>query len=156
MTDEVQAGEVDDALVGALRELAGRIDPEPPELASAAVAAFSWRTIDDDLARLTYDSLLDDDRLVGVRGDGGPRQLTFEGHGLNVEVEVGEGRSLVGQLVPPRAADVEVRWPGGTTSVMADDLGRFSLVGAPAGPVSLRCRLRGDPGRSVQTDWVVV
>ena len=57
----------------ALRRIAGQIDPEPATVTAGAMAAFSWRTIDAELATLTHDSLLDDDALAGVRS-GGPRQ----------------------------------------------------------------------------------
>jgi len=156
MTDDRQAVDPDTALIGALRGLGQRIDPEPPELAARAISAFTWRTIDAELAALTYDSLLDEDRLVGVRGDDGPRQLTFEGPDLTVELEVGDDGCLVGQLVPASQAEVEVRWPGSSTTVQADDLGRFAMPGGRTGPVSLRCRLQGSSTAGIVTSWVVI
>jgi hypothetical protein len=149
------SGDFDEGVLRALRELALRDDPVPGEVKAAAEAAFSWRTIDADLASLTYDSLLDEERLIGVRGPGGPRQLTFEGAGLTMEVEVGDDRAVIGQLVPPSTATVELRWPGGATAVEADDLGRFGLPPAPRGPVSLRCLAAGGAA-PVTTDWLTL
>ncbi|MDN3351951.1 hypothetical protein [Actinomadura sp. DC4] len=76
--------------------------------------------------------------------------LTFTGETTTVEVEVAGGR-LVGQVLPPGPAEIEVRSAEGTTGVPADDLGRFTVASA-AGPFSLRLRLAGD--RTVVTDWI--
>jgi hypothetical protein len=75
-----------------------------------------------------------------------------------VEVtEVGERRRLLGQLAPPRRADVEIRHRDGTLSVEADELGRFAAADVAAGPVHVVCRFDGAPGvRVIETDWVVV
>jgi hypothetical protein len=85
-----------------------------------------------------------------VRGDDGPRVLTFTGDAVTIEVELAGGR-LVGQLLPAGPAEIEVRWAERTTSVSADALGRFTAEPG-AGPFSLRCRLA--PDRTVVTDWI--
>jgi len=152
----------DDALLDELRGVVGRADPVPPEMLAAARAGFIWRTIDAELAQLTSDSVLDADRMASVRGVAAPVLLTFEAEGLTVEVEVeaeaalGPDRlRLLGQLVPGQRARVEIRHPGGTTTVDADDLGRFAATGVAPGPVSLRCRTAaGD--LDVGTDWFLV
>lgn len=145
-----------DQLEVRLRSLGNRIDPVPAAVAAAASDAFSWRTIDSELAELTYDSLMDDRALAGVRGGGGPRQLTFEAPGLTVEVELGDGAAphLVGQLVPPRFGTVEVRHEGGSVTLAVDDLGRFAAHHLPTGPLSLRCT--ADAAPPVETEWVAV
>lgn len=152
-----EPGPEDAALLEALRAVAGRVDPVPPEVREAARASFTWRTIDAELAELAYDSLLDDDRLVGVRSSDAPRTLSFEGAGCSVEVEVaeeGDARRLLGQLVPPQTAAVEVRHPAGVVTVDADEVGRFSVAGLPAGPVSLRCAVAG--AAPLETAWVTI
>jgi len=66
--------EAEDAgLEAGLRDAAARFDPVPAELIQAAVAAFSWRTADAELAALAFDSLLDQagDALVRGAGDHG-------------------------------------------------------------------------------------
>ena len=150
----------DDALMERLRHLAMRFDPVPAEARTAARASFGWRLTDLDradaeLAQLVYDSAVDDQLLSGVRSGGGARQLTFEAAGLTVEVEVGAGRTMVGQLVPPRAARLEVRHPGGAVAVDADERGCFTVPSLPRGPVSLRCPAATGEGATT-TEWVTI
>ena len=145
-----------DQFAARLRTLGRRMDPSPPAVTSAAKAAFQWRTVDAELAELTYDSWMDDRELVGVRGRGGRRQLTFEAPGLTVEVEVADGPApgLVGQLVPAHPGTVELRHDEGVLTLVVDDLGRFSAPHLPAGPLSLRCT--ADAASPVETEWVAV
>lgn len=145
-----------DQLTAELRAVAKQVDPVPETVTAAARAAFGWRLVDAELAELTYDSWVDDRALVGVRGSGGPRQLTFEASGLTVEVEMGDGAAprLVGQFVPARAGVVEVRHQGGVLTVAVDDLGRFAAHGIPSGSLSLRCT--ADALSPVETEWVAV
>lgn len=139
-----------------LRTLASRVDPVPLAVTAAARAAFEWRTVEAELAELTYDSWVDQRELAGVRGGGDARQLTFEAPGLTVEVEVGNGagRRLVGQLVPPHPGSIELRHQGGVLLLAVDELGRFAAQHLPAGPLSLRCS--ADAVSPVETEWVAV
>jgi hypothetical protein len=148
----------DDDLLAELRDVVSRVDPVPPELMALAEASLILRTIDTDLAALSYDSALDTDRLAMVRGAPTARMLTFDGPGLTVEVEtqtVGRRRRLVGQLVPPQAGQIEVRQAGGgVVPIGADDAGSFVTGDVEPGPVSLRCRITGPTGPVVvDTDW---
>jgi hypothetical protein len=157
VTGENHAGDADDELLlQALRDAARQADPEPPEIAAAAAGAFTWRTVDADLAALAYDSILDDRLLAGVRGGESPRLLTFESGDLTIEVEVTAERRLVGQTVPASPGEVDVRWPAGSSVVEVDGMGRFSAGPVPAGPLSLRWRGSGGADRTVATDWVTV
>ncbi|MGH9149081.1 MAG: hypothetical protein ACRD0D_02970 [Acidimicrobiales bacterium] len=148
--------ETDERLLSRLATLLGRLDdPVPDHVRAAAEASFDWRTVDAELAALVYDSALDDERLMALRGPAG-RQLTFEAGGLVVEVQVeGPDRQLVGQLVPPQRAEVEIRSPRSSVTVTSDDLGRFRSARLPAGPFSLRCRLAANRPPT-ETEWVVV
>jgi hypothetical protein len=146
----------DEELLAELRA-AGRLDPAPEEAVIAVTAAFMWRTIDAELAQLTYDSAFQDDEAALVRHTGTSRFLTFEAPGLTLELEaavVGEHRRLTGQLVPPQGGVIEIRLRGGATTVEADELGRFSAADLLPGPISLRCRTTS--GAVVSTDWVLV
>ncbi len=142
----------------ALLELLGRAleaaDPVPPHVTEYAKAGFGWRTIDAELAELVYDSAVDE--LVGVRSEGETRQVTFRAPGVEIEVAVvAEGtRRIVGQLVPPQTATIELRYGNDRHVTESDSLGRFTFHDVPAGPISLRCDLGGD--QSVQTDWLIV
>jgi hypothetical protein len=125
-----------------LREIFGHLDPVPQLLDDAARAAFSWRTVDAEIAELLRDSA-DAETDVLVRSGGGPRQLSFESPQLAIELEVTETglreRRVAGQLLPPEEATVLLERPGvDPVSVQADDLGRFVLEGLLAGVVRLR------------------
>lgn len=145
--------EADEQLLARLARFAGAVDPVPAEVVAAASGSYAWRTVGAELAELVYDS--DDEReLVGVRSDGDARQLTFQGAGLTLEVEVAPGGSLVGQLVPPQPAAIEVRHGSTSTTLRADHLGRFAGAGMPAGPLSVWCRPQSG-GTAIATDWLL-
>ena len=142
----------DDALLAELAEATRRAGEPTPTMAAAADAAYSWRTIDAELAALTYDSMADEAALVRDAGTT-TRQLVFEGEALSVELEhTPDG--LVGQLVPPAPGTVTLLGPGGElASADADELGLFRFYVAPHGPVRLRCATGTD---EILTDWVQV
>jgi hypothetical protein len=132
-----------------LRAIFGHMDPVPQLLEDGARAAFTWRTVDAELAELMRDSAEAEEEVgMLVRGGQGLRQLSFESPKLGIELEVTSTgpreRRLEGQLLPPEAATVTVERPGedGLT-VQADELGRFVLDGLKAGVVRLHVALRG-------------
>jgi hypothetical protein len=143
-----------------LRRVLARIDPVPPGLVETGVGVFAWRTIDADLAELVFDSLVDQDEAALVRGDRGGRLLSFRAGTLTIEVEVtgtGPSRRLMGQLMPPQRGGVDIRQTDSTTTVEADELGRFSAGPLPAGPVSLRCRPESAPDQPpIVTEWISI
>jgi len=143
-----------------LRELAARLDPVPGRLVLAAVDAYAWRTVDADLAELVFDSLADQDEAAPVRGHQRERLLSFRSGGLTIEIEVtadGSSRRLIGQLIPPQRAAVEIRHQDVVVTLAADLFGRFMAEALPAGPVSLRCSPADGQDRSpVVTDWVPI
>jgi len=146
---------VDERILAGLRGLAGRLDPIPDDVRQRAHDALAWRTVGTDLAQLSYDSVLDDELLVGVRGTG-PRQLSFEGPTCTVEIEIhrAAGR-LVGQVVPPGPAEIVVRAPTGSVRARADDLGRFIAEPVGTGPISILCTADSGNDPTV-TEWVVI
>jgi hypothetical protein len=149
----------DSELEQELRRAAARLDPVPSEVIQAALDAYSWRDFDAELAELVFDSLLDQDEATLVRGSAGRRLVSFAVPGLTVDVEVtaaGSGRGVMGQLTPPQRATVEIRHGEGIVTVAADELGRFSSVALPAGPVSLRLTLADGDSRPVVTDWLSI
>jgi hypothetical protein len=144
-----------DPLLTALRNVVANADPVPPSVVEAARAAYVWRTIDAELAELTADSAM---ATSGVRSSSAPRLLTFEGAGVEVEVEVaetGSTRRLSAQLVPVGPAQVTVRWSGGTKETTADELGRFAVDGVPAGSVSLVVERVGVE-HPIVTSWISI
>jgi hypothetical protein len=148
----------EEQLLGELRAFAKAADPLPAQVSFAAKGSLAWRRIDAELAELTFDSLLEDAAMAGVRSRDTIRLVTFEAGDISVEVEItdaGDKRRLIGQLVPPQVARVEIRTADSHHEVDADELGRFAADGLPAGPASLRCRL-SNSGRVVETGWVVL
>lgn len=144
----------DDELLEVLGHVLDTVDPVPPQVTEYAKAGFGWRNIDAELAELVYDSATED--LVGVRSEGEARQVTFRAPGVEIEVAVlaEDTRRIVGQLVPPQSATIELRYAQERQTTRSDSLGRFTFHDVPTGPISLRCDLGGD--QSVQTDWLIV
>lgn len=144
--------ESDEALLGELAEATRQAGRPTATMAAAAEAAYSWRTVDAELAALTYDSAADDAVLVRDAGTSS-RQLVFEGARLGVEIEhTPDG--VVGQLVPPAPGVVLLLGPAGELArIEADELGCFRIEGARRGPVRLRCEAEG---ATILTDWVHV
>ena len=157
--DEGAAGESE--LLDRLREAVAS-DEVPAEVLSAAKAAFTWRTIDAELAELAYDSLEDQAALAGVRGPGGPRALTFEAGDAVIEIEVeaaGGTRRLEGQVVPADVRMLELHRIDTPEPVRlaSDSLGRFRADGVRPGRLRLLCRFgpRGG-GATLLTEWVLI
>jgi hypothetical protein len=149
----VQAGSDDEmlALVGAMLRAT---DPPPSHVTAGAKAAFTWRTIDAELAELVFDSASD---LAGVRSESGNRQVTFRAPGVEIEVMVidDERRRLVGQLIPPGEAEIELVSGDAVRSVSSDAIGRFAVDEIEPGPVRIVV-LGADGQRSVQTEWMLL
>lgn len=95
-----------------------------------------------------------DDEQSPVVGTGAlpePRVLVFSSSPLSMELEVLPDQ-LVGQLLPPSAADVVVEVESGAcTHVRSDVHGYFVVTPVPSSPLRLRCDTA--TGRLV-TDWV--
>lgn len=145
----------DTALLARLGELFDEIDPVPDTVIAAARASFAWRTIDAELAELQDDSAMTP--LVGIRGHGDSRLLTFEAPAITVVVEVtevGEERRLVGQVVPAGAQRVEIRHARRTVAADVDTVGRFTADHVPCGPVSIACAAAD--GTPTVTSWVSI
>ena len=142
-----------DELSAGLRRVFDAVDPVPEVVVEAGKAAFAMRTIDEELAGLSYDSLLEAG-LAGVRsGATTLRTLSFEAGERSVEIEVEPG-VLVGQLLPAEAAQVDVRTVDAVTRLATDELGRFELRPVPSGPLSLRIRRAG--GATIVTEWTAI
>ena len=146
-----------DELQAALGAVLRRADPVPEGVLAMARAALTWRTIDAELAELVHDSA--QGALAGVRGPGGPgaatRELGFEGPTRSLDLVVDDdghgGRRLVGQVAPPAPGEVVVHHHGGSSTVALDELGRFQVVGLPAGPLHVTVAPAG--GGGIRTGW---
>jgi hypothetical protein len=143
----------DDELLALVGRALRTADPVPDEVREGARAAWTWRTIDEELATLVFDSAAE---LTGVRSEDTSRQLTFRAPGMEIEVMVVDDatRRLVGQLVPPGAFTVTLLAGDAEVPQATDRLGRFAFDDVAPGPVRL---VVADPDGTavVTTEWVL-
>jgi len=144
----------DDQLIQMLGQALHAAEPVPAHALVAAHETLSAETFDAELARLVFDSATD--QLVGVRGAETARQVTFRAPGVEIEIMVmAEGeRRLIGQLVPPQLATVEMRFGEEVRETATDSLGRFQFATVPTGSIQLA--VTTDDGGKVVTEWMVV
>jgi hypothetical protein len=145
--------ESDDELIEGLRSAARAADPVPDAVIKRAKSALGQRHPQAEIARISHGPW----RKGASRRRGGPMRLRFEAARLGIEVEVwatGDRRRIVGRLVPAQPAVVELRTAATSEASYAevDEHGRFELD-APAGPLSLSCRLTGG-SHTVDTEWI--
>jgi hypothetical protein len=152
----------DERLMGELREMFAEVDPVPPLVIETAKASLGWRRLDADLAELLSDSALREEPFAVTRGgEAAVRAVTFSSANLTIDIEVhadDQARTVLGQLLPPARATIEVQTTGeGQFSAEADRLGRFRVRLSRAGPVRLRV-LGGDTraGPTVETSWITL
>lgn len=142
-----------DDVLSALAKALEHLDPVPEWVTGASREAFTWRTIDAELAELVFDSARD--QLIGVRAEVLDRQMTFQAPGVDIEIMVaGESRQLVGQLVPPQVATVVLTSSDYIAEKTTDSVGRFDFTGVTPGRV--RLSIRTADGRMITTEWVVI
>ena len=147
--------ESDEELLDRLRAVIARVDPVPERVVAAARACGSWRSVDSDLALLTYDSAARSEQLVGVRGAQG-RLLSFQSHSVTVDLEIlPGGAGIVGEIEGPRRARVDVRHSGGLLREVVDDLGRFRVGQVPEGLLRLEITDE-ETDRVTRTAWILV
>lgn len=146
----------DDQLLALVADALDKSDPVPDVVLEAAKASFTWRTIDAELAALVFDSAAEE--LVGVRSADTSRQMTFRSPGVEIElVVVSEtSRRIIGQLVPPQAAEITLHHESGPQTVHSDELGRFTFHDVPSGSVRITCKLEDESGAVVQTEWTLI
>jgi hypothetical protein len=155
MTDHTDANATsDDDLLALLGRALGAADAPPEHVLEGARSAFTWRTIDAELAELVFDSAQE---LAGVRSEESNRQITFSAPGVEIEVMVIENgsRRLVGQLVPPVSTTVELVGSDAVYSTRSDDLGRFAFDQLAPGPVRLAILDAAGGASTVQTEWML-
>ena len=143
----------DEALLTALRQALAARDAVPAEFADAARQAFAWRTIDAELAELSYDSLAGIGDALATRAEpASVRALTFASSRLTIELELAAD-TMIGQVVPAQPATITVEPAAGAGAVLAaDDIGRFSLRPMPT--AMFRLRVRTATGFETLTGWI--
>jgi hypothetical protein len=120
-----------------------------PLMTAAGEAAFSWRSVDAELAVLSEVSAAAESEMVrGAPTE--PRTLEFQGTHLSVELEETEA-GLVGQLVPPTPGHATLLGPDGELGqVTADELGCFTLDPPSGQLMRVRCET---PTGALITEW---
>jgi hypothetical protein len=142
----------EDNVAAALRALLATVDRVPDAAVEAANAAIGWRILDAELARLTAESGLE---LSHLRG-GQPRLLAFRSGPVVIELEVssvGGVARLLGQLDPPREAEVSVESAAGLQATRADGHGRFGFADLQAGWMRVVVVPAGDSTERTATEW---
>src|SRR3954467_6554759 len=139
----------DGGLLGELRAAVQQAGTPTPGMTAAAEAAFSWRTVDAELAVLSEEAAAAESALV--RGAStAPRILEFHTAQLSVELEATES-GLVGQILPPTPGLVTLVGPGGELGrADADELGCFTLDHPSGDLVRVRC---DTPSGALVTEW---
>ena len=145
----------DERLLAALSEAMKARAAVPEWFIETGKNAFAWHNIDAELAQLTYDSEQDRRALAVLRSETASiRSLTFTSAHLSVELEV-TGNSLLGQLLPPRAGELEIQTRAGAVSTTeVDEIGCFSVDRIPDTPFRLHCRAAD--GTDVLTAWITI
>lgn len=109
-------------------------DDVDPRHREAAQAAFAWRTIDDELMELTYDSLLTP-TMVRSAGVVEPRTVSFSSSIGSLEIEI-DGERVMGHVLPGGTVTVVMtNVVGERLESPSDEDGVFELVGSLPGPV---------------------
>lgn len=144
----------DDRIMSLLQRGLDQSDPVPSDVTDFAKAALSWRTIDVELAQMTYDSI-DESSIATVRSTTTARIVGFESGEWMIDLEHDAAtHELRGQIDPAGRVEVELHVIGAVLSAETDDLGRFTFDGVEAGPVALVIRVDGDV--VVKTEWIVL
>jgi hypothetical protein len=148
----VNKGQDDDMLLAALRAAVEARAAVPDGFIAAGRNAYAWHNIDAELARLSYDSLLEDARAALRSETASIRALTFQSAHFAIEVEVTDD-ALFCQLVPaqPGTAEIVTR-SGQAVSAPIDEVGCFTFGPLPDGPFRLRCHT--ETQAEVRTGWV--
>lgn len=146
----------DDDLVAALQEAFRAEQEVPREFIEVGQAAYTWRSIDAELAALTFDSATELAAAAApVRSaEASPRFLTFSSAELTIELEIGPD-GIIGQIVPPQPGRAEARPASGPVlDTEIDDIGCFMVRPLPSSPFRLHCQ--ASSGVSAVTTWITL
>lgn len=152
----VSDGDLDDgAWLTLVREALDEADQVPAHVVQAAQGVFTWRTIDVELAEITYDSTAADLTDLATRSQvAGIRALTFASSAFTIELEVTPD-AVLGQLVPAppeNARFVVLLENRSVIDLEVDGMGCFTITPVPTGP--FRLQLTGPV--AVATSWITL
>lgn len=145
----------DDQLLAELGRSVRATQDMPDRFVQAGKAAYLWRGIDAELARLQEDSAAQPAEAGLRAGRSDHRSLTFVTPSLTIELDVAPD-ALRGQISPPQSGSVRMhpltgRHPTGPFDI--DDVGWFVIRPAPTGSVQLSVE---SAGGTVVTSWFTV
>lgn len=142
-----------------MAELASAVEPAPEVVErrrAAAQAAFTWRTVDAELAELLHDSALEAGAAVRS-GSEGPRSLAFGHSGHTLEIEV-DGDQVLGEVITDGEASeptkVTLRRPDGEDVTVETDASGFVRFSGVASGLARFVVERA--GWSLTTPWVTL
>jgi hypothetical protein len=142
----------DDLLLEELRGALHEAGPVPADVLAAAKAVYTMRTLDEELARLSYDSQADPELAAAFRAEPmAVRSLVFGIGEITLDVDVLTD-SFVGQLSPAMAGSIVVEtrfYPPRRADI--DPMGMFSVPICPPGDV--RFRVEPTDGAGFVTEW---
>lgn len=143
--------ELDDLILGQVREVTGIVDPSPPDLDERVLFAIGLESVDFEVSRLMEDLT----SAAGARADDETRMVTFEADSLTIMATISPAddhhRRIEGWLAPPGSRQVELRSSGlDDQQVVAEPGGRFLFELVPVGLVQFVVRLESS-GRMVVT-----
>lgn len=142
--------EDDDALLADLgKALTSARRPVADEVAAGGRAAFTFLTMEEELAGLVYDSLLELESTGAGRAPAAARTVVFESDTVSVQMEIAED-GIIGQVVPTSGVVVSAEGADGSRSqVVTDAAGCFTLPRGH-GPVRLHVTTSGG---TAATEW---
>lgn len=148
----------DTEILAALSVVLDQDEVVPPDAVEAAVAAFTWHSIDADLLEVLYDSAIEP--LVPTRGvpEVAPRLMTFRSPAVVVEVELTGERGWVvrGAITPSGRHAIELQQGGGDiddVSCTSNEAGLFELAPHDERPLRLVITIDSSGARLV-TPWI--
>jgi len=147
----------DDELIGLLSETLDAIDTPPTTLINAARGAYTWRTVDTEIAALAADTTMA--LPAGTRSSTSARVLTFNSGDTTIVLEIAKEhqvRRVLGQVLDAARATVEVRHNNGSVAADTDEWGRFRASPLPDGPLSAVCRFDDHERLPISTTWATV
>jgi hypothetical protein len=117
-------------------------DDVDPRHRAAAQAAFAWRTIDEELMELTYDSLETPAAVRSAAVDA-PRTVSFSSSIGSLELEI-DGERVMGHVLPGGTVTVVMtNVVGERLESPSDEDGVFELMGSLPGPVRFSIEGKG-------------
>ncbi len=146
----------DDELMAELAAAIAEEDTISDRRRSAARMAFTWRTVDAELAELLHDSALDAGAALRSSAAGAPRTLTFVRGAITLEIEV-DGDSLLGEVIDDDSTDpatITLQRPDADDRTTdADASGFFRFDGVEPGPARF---VVVREGWSLTTPWATL